>query len=77
VIFARPLESLFLAIVIFDPSPADERKVQPYDPFNFHHHLIHRKEAHYRGQVDSDDWIRPVERHQRGNPGTKVASAGP
>ena len=24
--------------------PADERKVLPYDPFNFHHHLIHRKE---------------------------------
>jgi len=30
--------------------PADERRVQPYDPFNFHHHLIHRKEAHYRGE---------------------------
>jgi hypothetical protein len=30
--------------------PADEDKVQPYDPFNFHHHLIHRKEAHYRGE---------------------------
>jgi hypothetical protein len=30
--------------------PADEKKVQPYDPFNFHHHLIHRKEAHYRGE---------------------------
>src|SRR5580704_10644449 len=30
--------------------PADERKVQPYDPYNFHHHLIHRKQAHYRGE---------------------------
>ncbi len=30
--------------------PADERTVQPYDPDNFHHHLIHRKEAHYRGE---------------------------
>jgi hypothetical protein len=30
--------------------PADERKVRPYDPFNFHHHLIHRKVAHYRGE---------------------------
>jgi hypothetical protein len=30
--------------------PADEQKVRPYDPFNFHHHLIHRKEAHYRGE---------------------------
>ena len=30
--------------------PADEHKVQPYDPYHFHHHLIHRKEAHYRGE---------------------------
>ena len=30
--------------------PADEHAVQPYDPYNFHHHLIHRKEAHYRGE---------------------------
>jgi hypothetical protein len=30
--------------------PGNEHKVQPYDPFNFHHHLIHRKEAHYRGE---------------------------
>jgi hypothetical protein len=29
---------------------ADEHKVQPYDPYHFHHHLIHRKEAHYRGE---------------------------
>ena len=30
--------------------PADDEKVRPYDPFHFHHHLIHRKEAHYRGE---------------------------
>jgi hypothetical protein len=30
--------------------PADEQKVQPNDPFHFHHHLIHRKEAHYQGE---------------------------
>jgi|HubBroStandDraft_2_1064218.scaffolds.fasta_scaffold127657_2 hypothetical protein len=30
--------------------PADEQTVRPYDPYNFHHHLIHRKEAHYRGE---------------------------
>jgi len=30
--------------------PADDHKVQPYDPFHFHHHLIHRKEAHYQGE---------------------------
>ncbi|SRR5579871_655166 len=36
--------------------PADERTVRPYDPFHFHHHLIHRKEAHYRGdRVPEED----------------------
>lgn len=35
----------------FDESrPADGRKVEPYDPFHYHHHLIHRKEAHYLGE---------------------------
>ena len=29
---------------------ADEHRVRPYDPFHFHHHLIHRKEAHYLGE---------------------------
>jgi len=27
----------------------DETTVKPYDPFGFQHHLIHRKEAHYKG----------------------------
>jgi hypothetical protein len=30
--------------------PEDEVTVRPLDPFHFHHHLIHRKEAHYRGE---------------------------
>jgi hypothetical protein len=30
--------------------PEDEVTVRPYDPFHFHHHLIHRKESHYRGE---------------------------
>ena len=30
--------------------PKDEVTVELYDPFGFHHHLIHRKEAHYKGQ---------------------------
>lgn len=30
--------------------PQDEVNVRPYDPFGFHHHLIHRKEAHYKGE---------------------------
>jgi stalled ribosome rescue protein Dom34 len=29
--------------------PEDEVSVKPYDPFGFQHHLIHRKEAHYKG----------------------------
>jgi hypothetical protein len=29
--------------------PEDELTVKPYDPFGFQHHLIHRKEAHYKG----------------------------
>jgi hypothetical protein len=29
--------------------PKDEVTTKPYDPFGFHHHLIHRKEAHYKG----------------------------
>lgn len=30
--------------------PELEHTVRPYDPFGFHHHLIHRKEAHYLGE---------------------------
>jgi hypothetical protein len=30
--------------------PKDEIAVKPYDPFGFQHHLIHRKEAHYKGE---------------------------
>jgi hypothetical protein len=30
--------------------PQGEVTVKPYDPFGFHHHLIHRKEAHYKGE---------------------------
>jgi hypothetical protein len=32
-----------------DRRPQGEVTVKPYDPFGFQHHLIHRKEAHYRG----------------------------
>jgi hypothetical protein len=27
----------------------DEDTIKPFDPHHFHHHLIHRKEAHYQG----------------------------
>lgn len=29
--------------------PQGEITIEPYDPHHFHHHLVHRKEAHYRG----------------------------
>ncbi|MGA3132527.1 MAG: hypothetical protein ABSD59_17110 [Terracidiphilus sp.] len=29
--------------------PEDEITVKPYDPFGFQHHLVHRKEAYYKG----------------------------
>jgi len=33
-----------------------ETTVKPYDPFGFHRHLIHRKEAHYKGdRVPEED----------------------
>jgi hypothetical protein len=31
-------------------SPEGEVAVEPYDPFGFQRHLIHRKEAHYQGE---------------------------
>jgi len=30
--------------------PGGEVTVRPYDPLGFQHHLIHRKEAHYKGE---------------------------
>ena len=33
-----------------ESAPAVEDTVRPYDPFGFHHHLVHRKEAHYKGE---------------------------
>jgi pimeloyl-ACP methyl ester carboxylesterase len=30
--------------------PEGEVTVKPYDPYGFQHHLIHRKEAHYKGE---------------------------
>jgi hypothetical protein len=29
--------------------PQDSVTIAPYDPHHFHHHLVHRKEAHYEG----------------------------
>jgi len=30
--------------------PESEKTVRPHDPWGFHHHLIHKKEAHYVGE---------------------------
>ena len=35
--------------------PEPEQTVRPYDPFGFHHHLIHKKEAHYKGERVPED----------------------
>jgi hypothetical protein len=29
--------------------PDEAARIEPYDPKHFHHHLVHRKEAHYQG----------------------------
>ena len=29
--------------------PENAVTIEPYDPHHFHHHLVHRKEAHYKG----------------------------
>jgi ABC-type transport system involved in cytochrome bd biosynthesis fused ATPase/permease subunit len=29
--------------------PQEEATIEPYDPHHFHHHLVHRKAAHYQG----------------------------
>lgn len=34
---------------IGESRPTELAVVEPYDPHHFHHHLIHRKEAHYQG----------------------------
>jgi hypothetical protein len=42
-----------VARIYHDPGgsvPRDEVSVKPYDPFGFQRHLIHRKEAHYKGE---------------------------
>jgi hypothetical protein len=30
--------------------PRPDESIKPYDPFHFHHHILHRKEAHYVGE---------------------------
>ncbi len=39
-----------------------EVAVKPYDPFGFQHHLIHRKEAHYKGErvPEEDSWYEAI-----------------
>jgi len=35
--------------------PQDEATIEPYDPHGYHHHLVHRREAHYRGDRVPED----------------------
>jgi hypothetical protein len=32
-----------------DSGPQDAATITPYDPYHYHRHLVHRKEAHYEG----------------------------
>jgi hypothetical protein len=34
---------------IGESRPQQEASIEPYDPHHFHHHLVHRKQAHYEG----------------------------
>lgn len=42
--------------------PEDEKSARPYDPFGFQRHLIHRKEAHYKGErvPERDSWYEAI-----------------
>lgn len=58
---AKPLAAPGRMIVVIDhhaarifrdlgqSRPQEAATITPYDPHHFHHHLIHRKEAHYEG----------------------------
>jgi hypothetical protein len=35
--------------------PKEQATIEPYDPHHFHHHLVHRKEAHYQGDRVPED----------------------
>jgi hypothetical protein len=58
---AKPVQPLRMIVVIDHHlarvygeldggQPQREDAVRPYDPYGFHRHLIHRKEAHYQGE---------------------------
>jgi hypothetical protein len=38
-----------------DGRPKESAPITPYDPHHFHHHLVHRKEAHYEGDRVPED----------------------
>ncbi len=38
-----------------ESQPVGEETVQPRDPFHYHHHLVHKKEAHYSGERVPED----------------------
>jgi hypothetical protein len=57
---AAPAQPLRMVVVIDHHSahvyrdlgesrPKEAVSIAPYDPHHFHHHLVHRKEAHYQG----------------------------
>ena len=61
------------------PPPADgeDVEIKPYDPHHFHHHLIHRKEAHYEGDrvPEESSFYREIAQAHSSPPGTLSSSA--
>jgi hypothetical protein len=37
--------------------PKEVNSIQPLDPHHFHHHLVHKKEAHYQGDRVPEDTV--------------------
>ena len=56
--------------------PESEHTVRPYDPFGFHHHLIHKKEAHYKGDRVPEEKTFYEEVAQDLRPATRLCSSG-
>jgi len=46
---------IFGDLAAAEDAPRQTAAIEPYDPHHFHHHLIHRKEAHYQGDRVPED----------------------
>jgi hypothetical protein len=56
--------------------PDETASVEPYDPYGFHRHLIHRKEAHYQGERVPEETSFYEEVAQRLVPASEIILVG-